>query len=96
MLKGEMNADQIYTQSECTDQAMYLALYRLVKSKFVAGPSPYDEDSPRSHCNWTYQLRETRVADKLARIAVIKSRAWDPKIYAVSSLDMESQPHAAN
>jgi DNA-binding PadR family transcriptional regulator len=96
LLKGEMTADQIYKESECGDQAMYLALHRLVKSKFVEGQSPYDDDNDMTHKRWRYRLSDTAAARRLANIAVIKARHWDPNKWEVNTVLPRETVNAPN
>ena len=97
LLKGETNADQIYMESECGDQAMYLALHRLVKSKFVVGISPYDESiHGLTHRGWMYRLADNASAKRLAEIAVLKAVSWNPHLWEVNTVVPIEQDIAQN
>jgi len=53
-VRGNASADEIYTLSECTDLAMYVALHELVKSGLIHGVDPDGPELPRSHDKMTY------------------------------------------
>lgn len=84
---GEMNASQIYMQSECGDQAMYLALHRLVKAKLISGFSPYDERCQDStHRDWVYRLADRTGVNAISRVACVKAQSWDPNKWDVNTV----------
>lgn len=51
---GQTTADAIYTDLECDDIPMYLALRDLVRDGLVVGPNPYSADCPDSHTEMVY------------------------------------------
>ena len=52
---GPCSAQRIYTELECTDIAMYLALHSLVQVFRLMGPDPYAGGTGGNHDDWIYQ-----------------------------------------
>ena len=82
---GETTADEIYKDSECGDQAMYLALHDLIKNKLIVGPDPF-ENGGSNHNQWKYELAVNNSAEFFSDVAEYMAAKWDPNKWGVNTV----------